>query len=120
MRISEITEDSSSQEGTLMTLIQYLLAKSSANTNTPPVLTFPTNAIIKMMNNTGAAITYPDLNALIKNSSKLKKKIKSITPDKITINDSSAIPPANPETSPTIDPGQQEVEKMASRATSRI
>lgn len=129
----------SNQEGTLLTLLQYLLAKTKKPEEESSTVKLPTDAILKMMNNTGAAFSFEDLEALANSSDKIKNIIKGpINRKSIEIGKSSSAsepddepgsdqdlryddPMQNPTGAPPPmpNPGEDAVANMASRAAKR-
>jgi len=120
MKFSEIIEGPSSQEGTLMTLLQYLLAKANMTGESKTSLKVPTDAVIRMLNNAGAAFSYADLNALVTSSERVGAIVKNISPQELEIgNDTEEeIELGGDAQAPQVDPGDAQVEKMANRASS--
>ena len=126
------------QEGTLATLLQFLLAKAKGPGSDTSSVKVPTDAVLKMMNNTGAAFSYEDLEALVNSSDKIKNVIKGpITRKTIEIGHTAEVqepddqpmdqapglddPMQNPTGAPPPmqDAGDNQVAQMANRATNK-
>lgn len=140
MRFSEFAPAPNPQEGTLVTLLQFLLAKSKPPGSEPQAIKIPTDAVLQMMNNTGAAFSYEDLEALVNSGDKVKNLIKgpinrkeieigmgTPTPEEPPEDDSMDPAPGlddpmqNPTGAPPAmdNPGDNQVAQMANRATGR-
>lgn len=140
MRFAEFAPAPNPQEGTLVTLLQFLLAKSRPPGAEPKSIKVPTDAVLKMMNNTGAAFSFEDLEALVNSGDKVKNLIKGpINRKEIEIGMGAPEPEEPPEDDsmdpapglddpmqnptgapPAMDnPGDNQVSQMANRATNR-
>lgn len=141
MRFAEFAPAPNPQEGTLATLLQFLLAKGKKPGADTATVKVPTDALLQMMNNTGAAFSYEDLEALVNTGDKIKNIIKGPINRKYIEIGSASEPDPLPdpegddmESAPGLDdpmqnptgappamdnPGDNQVAQMANRAANR-
>lgn len=101
------TDFVSGEAGVLMTILQHLMSQ------TDPGKPVPTANVLNLMANTGFNMTYPELDALVKNNENLKELVTNINPNQITIGS-----PLGPETEPEDgEKAASTVDQMASRAS---
>ena len=118
MRLLEISsERSQSTEGTLATLLQFLLGKADMpeiGDKSVKQVRVPIETILGLMKNAGVPFSYQDLDAAVKKSSMVKNLIKSMDPQSLVIK-------AEPSDMNTdIKPGDEtDIAKMASRASKK-